>query len=159
MDIRTAAMFLVLSGCGKAAAPAFGGDGERRDLPEKDDGGDDTGPSGGGEGDPTVIDSASGSWAGENFLINISVTDPDDNIDQGKVGYTVDDLDELRADIIAKEEGTDSFDGAVYYPDEDKVSVFLDGIESSGPTPTIMVRIWDSEMNASESIAVSIADW
>ena len=155
MNIRTAAMFLVLSGCGKAAAPAFGGDGERRDLPEKDDGGDDTGPSGGGEGDPPVIDSASGTWSGDNFLIDISVTDPDDDIDQGMVGITVDDLSEQWFTIQDSETASGTIEAA-YYQDRDEVAVTLESLEQSGPTPTIMVRVKDAEHNASESIAVNI---
>ena len=145
-----------------------GGGGESQEIPDNTDspddgdsgmvGGDDTGSP--PVGDPPVISSVSASWGtGDSsyLLIDITVTDPDDDINNGRVGIAIDELSEQWFNIHDTEdpEAPDQIP-APYYKSENKVSALLEDIDPSGPTPTIMVRVKDAEMNPSEAVQVNL---
>ena len=163
MKIGTIATLLALTACGKnTGAMGFGGGGEPQGLPDQtatDTGmADDTGGGNTGApvGDPPEIVSAGGSWNSDNLLIDIIATDPDNDIDNGQVGLTIDDLDEQWFAIQDSETATGTIEAA-YYRERDEISVTLEDIGTDGPVPVIMVRVKDSQMNPSGSLAVEIA--
>jgi len=166
MTIRTLAILLTITGCGKASGGlAFGGDGESRGVPENDD---DTGHNGGMAddtgvpnnpdpvGDPPEISSAIGTWNDTNILVDISVTDPDDDIDGGHVGIDIDEMGERWFGIQDSETATGDIE-APYYRSENRVAIVIDDISPEGPPPTIVVRIKDAQTNASDSLTVDLA--
>ena len=165
MTIRTLAILLTITGCGKESdGLAFGGDGESRGVPDNNNSGgdsgmpDDTGVPNNPEptGDPPEISNAFGTWNDNNILIDISVVDPDNDIDGGHVGINIDDLGEQWFTIQDSETATGTIEAA-YYQDDNRVAVTLEEIEPEGPPPSIVVRVKDAQTNASDAVTVDLA--
>jgi len=144
---------------------SYGGDGESQGVPEV--GGhasmdtgmtDDTGMPNTADpvGDPPEISSAIGTWNDANILVDIAVTDPDDDIDDGRIGIDMDEMGEQWFGIQDSETATGDIEAA-YYRSEDRVAIIIDDISPEGPLPTIVVRIKDAQTNVSNAVTVDLS--
>jgi len=166
MTIRTLAILLTITGCGKESGGiAFGGDGESRGVPDNgsntgSDTGmiDDTGVPNNPEptGEPPEVSNAIGTWNDTNILVDISVVDPDNDIDGGHVGIDIDEMGEQWFTIQNSETATGTIEAA-YYQDDNRVAVTIEDITPEGPPPNIVVRIKDAQTNASNAVTVDLA--
>jgi hypothetical protein len=158
------ALFLAF-GCGRDnAGPLGGGGGDPHDLDDLNDNGGDNSDggsdTGGPTGDPPMIIGVSGSWDGDSdpprVLMTIDVTDPDNDLHNGKVGISVDGNAEDWFLIQDPDEdgSADSYE-AVYIPGADgesggQVEVNAEFDEGIPMDVTLLIRVKDAATNVSD---------